>query len=159
MMRGILILGLLVGMVGTAGAEALSGGGGSGGVTPTTEEAIWTDTPLAYDRRDMPVVIVDKKVLTELLAEAQREGASLNVAVYEYDDKREVWVRARPDPCLETMQAAMEAMEPYILKGMTIREHEPDFKSKVWKAWEIYKQWAEAKACWRKPYGSRSTPL
>lgn len=116
----------------------------------------WAEKPLEMDMdivdiTSTPAVVVDKKVLEALIAEARREGASLNVVVYEYDEKREVWGRARPAPCLETMQAAMEAADPYVLKGMTIQTDDPEFDRKVWEGWLIYKQWNDAKACWRKP--------
>ena len=127
-MRGMLILGLLVGMVGTA----------------------WAGKPLEMDIdiidiESTSVVVVDKKVLAELLAEARRDGASLNVAVYEYDGKREVWDRARPAPCLETMQAAMEAMEPFTPWRQATNGNQTKG------LYDATVLWTEAKQCWGKP--------
>lgn len=54
---------------------------------------------------------ITKESLDALLKD--NPDASLKVAVYEYDEHREVWDRARPAPCLDRMESAMRAMERY----------------------------------------------
>jgi len=104
------------------------------------------------------VVLVDKNVLQELVAEAQREGMLLNIAVYEYDETREVWDRARPNHCLISMETAMRAMERFVprhwvdmdlpmnggVRYELLHSELPSFRDAV-------AQWAKAKTCWRNP--------
>lgn len=40
------------------------------------------------------MIMVDRTVLKSLIEDAKRQGTDLNVAVYEYDKKMEVWNRA-----------------------------------------------------------------
>jgi len=103
-------------------------------------------------------VMVDEKAIKALIDEARRDGAVLNVDLYEYDDKREVWDRVRTSPCLDTMEAAMRAMEPFIsqhwvdfdlpmnggVRTEMLGSDLPAFRGAV-------AQWKKAKACWRKP--------
>lgn len=60
------------------------------------------------------VFIADKEMLQQQMLEAERAGKVLNIAVYEYNDKAQVWDRAREPHCLATMENAMRAMEPYL---------------------------------------------
>ena len=41
------------------------------------------------------MLIVDKKMLREILREAKELGTSVNIAIYEYNEKKDVWDRAR----------------------------------------------------------------
>lgn len=40
------------------------------------------------------MIMVDRAVLKSLIDDAKRQGGDLNVAIYEYDKKMEVWNRA-----------------------------------------------------------------
>jgi Na+/H+ antiporter NhaB len=40
------------------------------------------------------MIMVDRVVLKSLIEDAKRQGTDLNVAIYEYDKKMEVWNRA-----------------------------------------------------------------
>lgn len=40
------------------------------------------------------MIMVDRVALKYLIEDAKRQGADLNVAIYEYDKKMEVWNRA-----------------------------------------------------------------
>lgn len=40
------------------------------------------------------MIMVDRAVLKSLIEDAKRQGTDLNVAIYEYDKKMEVWNRA-----------------------------------------------------------------
>lgn len=59
-------------------------------IVPTTPHI--DDQLLTYQGTGM--IMVDKKALRSLLDDAKRQGSDLNVAVYEYDKKMEVWNRA-----------------------------------------------------------------
>ncbi len=57
-----------------------------------------TTTDRQYDESISAVhqgmIMVDRTVLKSLIEDVKRQGADLNVAVYEYDKKMEVWNRA-----------------------------------------------------------------
>lgn len=40
------------------------------------------------------MIMVDRAVLKSLIEDAKRQGGDLNVAIYEYDKKTEMWNRA-----------------------------------------------------------------
>jgi len=105
-------------------------------------------TDLHDDAIQSPPILADVNAVREV---EKRDGPMTHVLLYEYDEQREVWNRARPSSCLATMQAAMEAMDPFIGGGLVWHKEyvkdpsENELRTRL----KVRQQWEAAKACWK----------
>ena len=52
-------------------------------------------TPIEMSQHAMSMIMVDKKILMELIEDARKQGSMLNVAAYVYNDVTGTWDKAR----------------------------------------------------------------
>lgn len=142
-MRYFMVL-ILVLWAGTGWAEEWS-------LTDTTR--IEGPVQFRVESENVPITMIPDAELA--LGQYDRSGAlivtkeSLDALLRDYPEAR-LRVVTVPSTCEQRMQAAMTAMDPYVISGLTVREGDPQFEDKVWDGWMIYKQWADVKRdCWR----------
>lgn len=152
-----LILGMLAVVVGLVGAMVASGEEGCTRLD-RPDPSIHCDSSVPMTKTGvLGVLKVDQASLERLLRDHPK--SKLRIAVYRYDKVTDDWVPNEPTPkesaewikkvmvgtvtCLDRMEEAMRAMEPYIM-GVPNPLVLGDYR-------DASAKWQSAKACWRQP--------